>query len=314
MALENQTSAMNGFILLGFSDLSLEMQRFLFVLLLLIYILALVGNLLVFTILTVEPALHTPMYFFLRNLSFLEICFTTVTAPKTLVVLLAEDRSITFFGCALQMYLFYIFGCEECVFLGIMAYDRYVAICNPLRYSFLMSNKRCVLMAGGSWIMCALLQLGQITFILSLPFCRSKLIHHFFCDGLPVMRLSCTDIYANDTIRMVTSVIFLLIPFLVILSSYIYIMSTVLKMHSQDGRSKAFSTCSSHLAVVILFFGTTMVAYFQPNTGSANERIVAFIYCFVNPMLNPMIYSLRSKEVKGALRRRLWEKTSFFRL
>ncbi|XP_029435384.1 olfactory receptor 13C9-like [Rhinatrema bivittatum] len=314
MELENQTRAISGFILLGFSDLSLQIQRFLFLLLLLIYILAMVGNLLVFVILTVDPVLHTPMYFFLRNLSFLEICFTTVTAPRTLVVLLAEDRSISFLGCALQMYFFFSLGSEECVLLGIMAYDRFVAICNPLRYSIVMSNKKCIHMAVGSWIMSVVFQFGQITFILSLPFCRSKLIHHFFCDGLTVLRLSCADIYVNDIIRLVASVIFLLIPFVVILSSYIYIISTVLRMHSKDGRSKAFSTCSSHLAVVILFFGTLMLAYFQQNLGSANERIVAFIYCFVNPMLNPMIYSLRSKEVKGALRKRLWEKMSLFRL
>ncbi|XP_029435388.1 olfactory receptor 10A7-like [Rhinatrema bivittatum] len=314
MALENQTHVINGFILLGFSDLSLQMQQFLFVLLLLIYILAVMGNLIVFTILTVDPGLQSPMYFFLRNLSFLEICFTMVTAPRTLVILLAEDRSISFFGCALQMYFFFFFGSEECVLLGIMAFDRYVAICNPLRYSIVMSNKKCIHMAVGSWIMSVVLQFGQITFILSLPFCRSKIIHHFFCDALPVLRLSCADIYLNDILRLVASTVFILIPFLVILSSYIYIISTVLRMHSTDGRSKAFSTCSSHLAVVTLFFGTAMLAYFQQNTGSANERIVAFIYCFVNPMLNPMIYSLRSKEVKGALRRRMWEKLSLFRL
>ncbi|XP_029435382.1 olfactory receptor 13C9-like [Rhinatrema bivittatum] len=314
MELENQTRAISGFILLGFSDLSLQIQRFLFLLLLLIYILAMVGNLLVFVILTVDPVLHTPMYFFLRNFSFLEICFTTVTAPRTLVVLLAEDRSISFLGCALQMYFFFSLGSEECVLLGIMAYDRFVAICNPLRYSIVMSNKKCIHMAVGSWIMSVVFQFGQITFILSLPFCRSKLIHHFFCDGLTVLRLSCADIYVNDIIRLVASVIFLLIPFVVILSSYIYIISTVLRMHSTDGRSKAFSTCASHLTVVTLFYGTAMLAYFQQNLGSANERIVAFIYCFVNPMLNPMIYSLRSKEVKGALRKRLWEKMSLFRL
>ncbi|XP_029435391.1 olfactory receptor 10A4-like [Rhinatrema bivittatum] len=305
MALENQTLA-SGFILLGFSDLSLQMQQFLFVLLLLIYILAVMGNLLVFVILTVDPVFYTPMYFFLRNLSFTEICFTTVTAPKTLANLLAEDRSISFFGCALQMYFFFFFGSEECVLLGIMAYDRYVAICNPLRYSTVMSNKRCVHMAVVSWIVSLVIQLGQITFILSLPFCRSKVIHHFFCDVPPMLMLSCADTYFNDIVRLVASVLLLLIPFLVILSSYIYIIFTVLRMHSTAGRSKAFSTCSSHLTVVTLFFGTTMLAYFQKNAGYADERVFAFIYCFVNPMLNPLIYSLRSKEVKVALKKRMF--------
>ncbi|XP_029437144.1 olfactory receptor 10A7-like [Rhinatrema bivittatum] len=314
MTLENQT-LVTGFILLGFSDLSPQLQRFLFLLFLLFYILTVVGNLLVFTILTVEAALHTPMYFFLRNLSFLEICFTTVTVPKTLVNLLAEDRSISFFGCALQMYFFFFLGCEECMLLGIMAYDRYIAICNPLRYSIVMSNKRCVHMAVGSWLICIFLQFGQVTFILSLPFCKTKVIHHFFCDIPPVLRLSCTDTYLNDIVRLAASIFFLLIPFLVILSSYIYIISTVLRMHSKDGRSKAFSTCSSHLTVVTLFYGTTMLVYLQPSEGYVDERIFAVFYCSINPMLNPLIYSLRSKEVKGALRRRMWEKSlSLFRL
>nr|XP_033779110.1 olfactory receptor 10A7-like [Geotrypetes seraphini] len=313
MVLENQT-LITGFILLGFSDLSQQVQQFLFVMLFIFYILAVMGNLVVFTILMMDPILHTPMFFFLRNLSFLEICFTTVTIPRTLANFLLEDRSISFLGCSLQMYFAFFFGSEEGVLLGIMAYDRYVAICNPLRYSFLMSNKRCIYLAVGSWMMCLVLQFGQITFILSLPFCRSKVIHHFFCDITPVLKLSCTDTYLNDIVRFATSVVFLLLPFLIILSSYIYIMSTVLKMNSKDGRNKAFSTCASHLTAVTLFYGTTMLVYLQPSVGYADERIFAVIYCLVNPMLNPLIYSLRSKEVKGALRRRTLKIMSRFRL
>ncbi|XP_030044168.1 olfactory receptor 10A7-like [Microcaecilia unicolor] len=313
MVLINQTMV-TGFILLGFSDLSLQVQRFLFVLILLFYILAVMGNLIVFTILTVDPVLHTPMYFFLRNLSFLEICFTTVTIPRTLANFFVEDRSISFLPCAFQMYFAFFFGSEEGVLLGIMAYDRYVAICNPLRYSTLMSNKKCVYLAVGSWMMCLVLQFGQITFILSLPFCKSNIIHHFFCDISPVLKLSCTDTYFNDIVRFAASVVFLLIPFLIILSSYIYIISTVLRMNSKDGISKAFSTCASHLTAVTLFYGTTMLVYLQPSVGYTDERIFAVIYCLINPMLNPLIYSLRSKEVKGALRRRMLEKMLLFRL
>nr|XP_033779106.1 olfactory receptor 10A7-like [Geotrypetes seraphini] len=307
MALENQT-VVSEFILVGFSDLSPQTQRFLFALLLLLYILTVMGNLLVFTVLTVDPVLHTPMYFFLRNLSFVEICFTTVTIPKALVDLLVEDRRISFLRCAMQMYIYFIFGSEECVLLGIMAYDRYIAICNPLRYSTIMSNKRCVFMAVGSWIMSAILQSGQITFVISLSFCSSNVIHHFFCDGLPLLRLACNDIYLNNIIRFSANVVFLVLPFLVIFCSYIYILLTVLKMNSKEGRSKAFSTCSSHLAVVTLFYGTLMIAYLQPNNGSVDARCFAVFYCLVNPMLNPMIYSLRNKDVKGALRRRIWRK------
>nr|XP_033781499.1 olfactory receptor 10A7-like [Geotrypetes seraphini] len=309
MALENQT-AVSGFILLGFSDQSPQFQRFLFMLLLLFYILAVMGNVIVFTILTVDPVLHTPMYFFLRNLSFVEICFTSVTIPRVLVNLLAEDGSISFVGCALQMYFFFFFGSEECVLLGIMAYDRYVAICNPLHYSTLMSNKRCIYMAVGSWIVSVVLQFGQITFIISLPYCNSKIVHHFFCDGVAVMKLSCTGTYLNEIIRMVANVVFLLIPFLIIVSSYIYIISTVLRMNSKEGKSKAFSTCSSHLTVVTLFYGTAMIAYLQPDTSSAEPRYYAVFYCLINPMLNPLIYSLRSKEVKGALMRRIFRKVT----
>nr|XP_033781202.1 olfactory receptor 10A7-like [Geotrypetes seraphini] len=308
MASENQTAVI-GFILMGFSDQSPQIQQLLFLVLLLFYVLAVMGNLLVLITLTVDPFLHMPMYFFLRNLSFVEICFTTVTIPRTLVNLLSDDGSISFLGCALQMYFFFFFGSEECMLLGIMAFDRYMAICKPLHYSTIMSSRKCVYMAMASWIISIVMQFGQITFIMSLPFCKSNVIHHFFCDVPPVLKLSCTDTYFNDIVRLATAVFFLLIPFLIIVSSYVYIISTVLRMNSREGRSKAFSTCSSHLAVVTLFYGTTMLAYLQPDTGSADPRVFAVFYCLINPMLNPLIYSLRSKEVKGALRR-IWGKHS----
>nr|XP_033779109.1 olfactory receptor 10A4-like [Geotrypetes seraphini] len=311
MVLENQT-LVPGFILLGFSDLSPELQEFLSMLLFLLYILTLMGNLLVFTILTVDLSLHTPMYFFLRNLSFLETGFTTATTPKTLVNLMTEDRDISFMGCALQMYFVFLFGAEECVLLGIMAYDRYVAICNPLRYSIVMSNKRCVHIAVGSWIMCIVLQFGQIMYIFSLPFCRSKVIHHFFCDIPAILRLSCTDTYFNDVFRLTITVLLILVPFLIILSSYIYIISTVLRMNSREGRNKAFSTCASHLTVVILFYGTALLAYLQSHASTVDDRIFAMFYCFIIPPLNPLIYSLKSKEVKGALRKKIGGKMPFF--
>ncbi|XP_030044166.1 olfactory receptor 10A7-like [Microcaecilia unicolor] len=310
MALENQT-LVTGFIFLGFSDLPPELQQCLFVLFLLLYILTLMGNLLVFAALTIEPGLHIPMYFFLRNLSFSETFLTMATAPKTLVDLMAEHRGISFPGCALQMYFVLLFGVEESVLLGIMAYDRYVAICNPLRYSLVMSNKRCVHMAVGSWIIVIFLQVGQITFIFSLPFCRSKLIHHFFCDLPAILRLSCTDTYVNDVIRLIITLLLGVIPFLAILFSYISIISTVLRMNSREGRRKAFSTCASHLTVVILFYGTALMAYLQSHASAVDDRIVSMFYCFFIPPLNPLIYSLRSKEVKGALRKRILGKIQF---
>nr|XP_033779104.1 olfactory receptor 10A4-like [Geotrypetes seraphini] len=310
MASENQT-LVSGFILLGFSDLTPQIQQFLFVLLLLFYVLAVTGNLLVLLILLLDPALHNPMYFFLRNLSFVEIFFVTSTIPKMLVYLLSEDRSISFLGCTLQMYFFYFVGSEESMLLCIMAFDRYVAICKPLHYSTIMSNRNCVNIVVSSWIISVGLQFGQITFIITLPFCRSKVIQHFFCDIPPVMKLACTDTYFNDIVRIAIGVFFVLAPFLIILSSYIYILSTVLRMNSREGRSKAFSTCSSHLAAVTLFYGTTMLAYLQPATDSAYLRFFALLYCLVNPMLNPLIFSLRNNEVKGAFRRRIWSKITF---
>nr|XP_033779099.1 olfactory receptor 10A4-like [Geotrypetes seraphini] len=314
MVLQNETLKTD-FILLGFSDLSLHVQQFLFMMLLVVYVFAFMGNLLVFTILTVDPVLHTPMYFFLRNLSFVEMVLTTVTVPNTLENLLAEDRSISFLGCAFQMYFFLLFANEECVLLCIMAYDRYVAICNPLRYSIVMSNRSCVYIAVGSWIMCFFFQFGQVSFIFSLPFCNSNEIHHFFCDISPVLKLSCTDTYLNDIVRMTASVLFLLLPFMIILASYIYIFSTVMKMHSKTGRSKAFSTCTSHLTSVTLFYVTAMLVYLQPSGGSVDERIFAVCYCIINPLLNPLIYSLRSKEVKGSLKRKIWKNLlSLFKL
>nr|XP_033779100.1 olfactory receptor 10A4-like [Geotrypetes seraphini] len=314
MALQNQTLKTD-FILLGFSDLSLHVQQFLFVMLLVVYIFAFLGNLLVFTILTVDPVLHTPMYFFLRNLSFVEMSLTTVIVPNTLEKLLAEDRSISFLGCAFQLYFFALFANEECILLCIMAYDRYIAICNPLRYSIIMSNRRCVYLAVGSWIMSILFQIGQVSFIFSLPFCISNEIHHFFCDFTPVLKLSCTNTYLNDIIRMTAAFLFLFLPFLIILASYIYIFSTVMKMNSKTGRSKAFSTCTSHVTSVTLFYVTAMLVYFQPSVGYVDERVFAVCYCIINPLLNPLIYSLRSKEVKGSLKRKIWKNLlSLFKL
>ncbi|XP_030042480.1 olfactory receptor 10A4-like [Microcaecilia unicolor] len=307
MASENQT-VVSGFILLGFSDLSPQIQQFLFLLLLLFYLLAVMGNLLVLIILTVDPVFHTPMYFFLRILAFMEICLTSTIIPKTLTNLLSEDRSISFLGCALQMYFTFIVGVEESMILAIMAFDRYIAICNPFHYSTIMNKRKCISMAVGSWIISIWLQIVQIIFIFSLPFCRSRVIHHFFCDIPPVLKLSCTDTYLNDIICMTITVLVGFIPFLIIVSSYAYIISTVLRMNSREGRRKAFSTCSSHLAVVVLFYGTVMLAYLQPDTDSSDGRILAVFYCVINPTLNPMIYSLRNKEVKGALRKSIWGK------
>ncbi|XP_029435401.1 olfactory receptor 10A4-like [Rhinatrema bivittatum] len=306
MTLDNQ-SLVTEFILVGFSDLSPNLQHFLFVLFLILYVLTLLGNALIFVILTVDSRLHTPMYFFLRNLAILELGYISVTIPKMLLNLLIKDKSITVLGCALQMYFFLFLGAAECLFLAIMAYDRYVAICSPLHYTTVMTKKKCGILAGALWVTGMVFSAGRTSFIFSLPFCRTNVVNHFFCDISPILRLACADTYINDLVTLAAGVVVVLLPFLLIFASYIFILSSVRKINSSEGREKAFSTCTAHLTSVTLFYGTGLLTYLQPRSGSSieRERVFAMFYAVVMPMLNPMIYSLRNKEVKGALRRRI---------
>ncbi|XP_024075822.1 olfactory receptor 10A7-like [Terrapene carolina triunguis] len=299
------------FILLGFSSLS-EMQVLLFVLVLTSFTITLMGNILIMLITTLDRSLHTPMYFFLRNLSFLEICYTSVTIPKMLANLLAEKKSISFTGCATQLYFYLFFATAECYLLAAMAYDRYMAISHPLRYTAVMSNRVCVLLVAGSYVAGIPVSFGQTTLIFSLPFCGPKEIHHFFCDIPPLLRLACTDTYSNEVEIFVVAVLVVMAPFLLILVSYAHIMVTILKMSSAEGRRKAFSTCSSHLVVVTMFFGSGSFIYFRPKAsyGGDSDRVSALLYIVLTPTLNPIIYSLRNEEVKGALRRTLGRRCS----
>ncbi|XP_029435403.1 olfactory receptor 10A4-like [Rhinatrema bivittatum] len=305
MTPENQT-LVTEFILLGFSDLSLPLQHFLFSLFLILYILTVLGNALIFVILTVDPRLHSPMYFFLRNLSILEICLISTTVPKMLISLLIEDKSISILSCAIQMYFFLFLATVECFFLAAMAYDRYVAICSPLHYTTMMTKEKCSILVVALWVTGMLFSAGRTSFVFVLPFCRLNVLNHFFCDIPPVLRLACVDTYLNDQVTLVSGVLIILLPFLLILASYIFILSSIKKISSSESREKAFSTCTAHLTSVTLFYGTAMLTYLQPRSGSSvdRDRIFALFYAVVMPMLNPMIYSLRNKEVKGAVRRR----------
>ncbi|XP_039353412.1 olfactory receptor 10A4-like [Mauremys reevesii] len=307
---ENQTIS-DVFILVGFSNLK-KLQIILFLVLLVTYLVALIGNILVILLIKLNPSLHTPMYFFLVNLSFLEICYTSSVVPQLLIHLLVEQKTITIAGCAAQMYIITIMGLTESSFLAVMAYDRYVAICHPLHYRTIMSGRACAQLAGASWIIGISVEVAQTTWIFSLPFCGSNRIHHFFCDIPPVLKVACTDTSKNKIMILTVSVLFIMGPFLLITVSYICIIATILKLSSAEGRRKAFSTCSSHLMVLTLFYGTALFTYLRPKSISTPEsdQMISLVITVVAPVLNPIIYTLRNKEVKGAFRKTV-EKSIF---
>ncbi|XP_074838683.1 olfactory receptor 10A4-like [Carettochelys insculpta] len=299
----NQTIS-HVFILVGFSYLN-EMQIALFLVLLIIYLVALVGNLLVILLIKLNSSLHTPMYFFLVNLSTLDICFTSSVVPQLLVHLLVEEKTISIEGCAAQLYVFAIMGLTQCCLLAAMAYDRYVAICHPLRYTTIMTGRVCALLVGASWAIGISMEATEVTLIFSLPFCGSNRIHHFFCDIIPLMNMACADTSKNRVIGLTVTVLFTLGPFLLIVLSYVLIVSTILRLPSAAGRRKAFSTCSSHLTVVTVFYGTALITYLgvQSSSNSESDQIVALVSNIVSPALNPIIYTLRNNEVNTAFRK-----------
>uniref|UniRef100_A0A670IUY2 Olfactory receptor n=1 Tax=Podarcis muralis TaxID=64176 RepID=A0A670IUY2_PODMU len=289
------------FILLGFSE-GPELQLPLFMVFLVIYIITLMGNLGMIMLIRVNTRLHTPMYFFLCNLSAVDICYSSVITPRMLMNLLAQSKMISFNACFAQLYFFVAWVCTECFLLANMAYDRYMAICSPLLYSAAMSQRVCILLVAGSCFIGFTNAMVTVCFLSRLPFCGSNIIRHFFCDTPPLLTLS-SDM--NEIILFAFCIFNGLFITLEICISYIYIVSAILKIRSSEGRRKAFSTCASHLAVVIMFFGTAVFMYMRPSSDSSpdEDRIVSVFYTVVNPMLNPLIYSLRNKEVKDALKR-----------
>ncbi|XP_063285669.1 olfactory receptor 10AG1-like [Pelobates fuscus] len=291
------------FIFLGFSDLSSSLQSVLFSFFLIGYILTLLGNGLIILTVTSDPVLHTPMYFFLRNLSLLELIYTTVTIPKVLEDFTSKKRSISFTGCAVQMFIFFAAGVSECVFLAVMAFDRYVAICHPLRYMSVMNRTFCYKLTAGSWAMGVFESLRDTTFIFTLPYCNSNYLNHFFCDIPPLLSLACANTFINELSVFMACLVGATIPFLLILCSYINILSSIMRIHSAEGRHKALSTCGSHLTSVILFYGAAMFMYLRLGTqgSTGNDRMIALFYCMVIPAINPLIYSLRNKDMKTAL-------------
>ncbi|XP_074838716.1 olfactory receptor 10A4-like [Carettochelys insculpta] len=270
------------------------------------------GNLLVILLIKLNPSLHTPIYFFLVNLSSSEICLTSSVVPQLLAHLLVEEKTISIAACAAGLYVNAIVGLMHCCLLAAMAYDRYVAICHPLHYTAIMSGQACALLVVASWAAGISVEVPLTMWVFSLPFCGPNRIHHFFCDFPQLLNLACAETSQIKAVGSMVTVLFILCPFLFILLSYVRIISTILKLPSAEGRRKAFSTCSSHLTVVTVFYGTAIITYLAPNTGSTKESdlLISLLNTIISPVLNPIIYTLRNKEVKGALRKTV-QKSSF---
>ncbi|XP_034278842.1 olfactory receptor 5AS1-like [Pantherophis guttatus] len=303
MELSNYTTVTE-FVIAGFSNL--EKTRIpLFVFILIMYTLTIIGNTIIVFITSYETSLSTPMYFFLRNFSFLEICFTTVTVPTILADLIREKNVMSFNCCLTQIYFFHAFGGIECLLLAAMAYDRYVAIRFPLRYNRIINNIVCSQLSICSWITGLILPLIPVFLISQLSYCGSNIVDHFFCDILPLLRLVCNQTKLNEMLSFFICSFILVGSFMLTAISYAAILIAVLNIRSSDGRKKAFSTFASHLTVVGIFYGTMMFIYVRPtrNLSFNMDQLVAMFYCVITPLLNPMIYSLRNKEVKQALKK-----------
>ncbi|XP_016055940.1 PREDICTED: olfactory receptor 5G3-like [Miniopterus natalensis] len=305
---KNQT-AVTEFLFLGLTD-HLPQQIALFATLLFIYLVTLGGNLGMITLIWIDSRLHTPMYFFLSHLSFVDTCSSSSIAPKMLGDIFAEKRGISFMGCAAQMWFFGLFVATECCLLASMAYDRYMAICKPLFYTLIMSQRVCVQLVAGPYAMALISTMTHTVLTFCLPFCGPNVINHFFCDISPLLSLACADTWTNKLVLLILAGAIGVLSGLVITVSYVCILVAILKIQTADGRRKAFSTCSSHLAAVSILYGTLFYIYVFLDSGSSLDinKVISLFYTVVIPMLNPLIYSLRNKEVKDAFRRKFERK------
>ncbi|MBZ3871086.1 Olfactory receptor 8G5 [Sciurus carolinensis] len=310
---EENSSRVTEFILAGLTDKP-ELRMPLFILFLGVYVFTVLGNLGMITLIGLSSHLHTPMYYLLSSLSFIDLCQSTVITPKMLVNFVTEKNTIFYPECMIQLYFFIVFAIAECHMLAAMAYDRYVAICNPLLYNVTMSNRVC------SWLIIEVYSMGLIgstahtACMLRVFFCKDNIINHYFCDVLPLLELSCSSTFVNEVVVLCFTVFNIFVPALCILSSYILIVASILRIHSTGGRAKAFSTCSSHISAVALFYGSIAFMYLQPLSVSSMDqgKVSSVFYTIIVPMLNPVIYSLRNKDVKVALNKFL-VKSSFLR-
>ncbi|XP_062953570.1 LOW QUALITY PROTEIN: olfactory receptor 2J3-like [Cynocephalus volans] len=298
------TSSKGYFILLGFSNWP-HLEVVLFVVILIFYLMTLIGNLFIIILSYLDSHLHTPMYFFLSNLSFLDLCYTTSSIPQLLVNLWDPEKTISYAGCMVQLYFALALGTTECVLLVVMSYDRYAAVCRPLHYTVLMHPRFCRLLAVASWLSGFINSALHSSFTFLVPLCGHHRVDHFFCEVPALLQLSCVDTHANELTLLVTSSVFVLIPLILILTSYGAIARAVLRMQSITGLQKVFGTCGAHLMVVSLFFIPVLCIYLQPPSGNSQDRgkFIALFYTVVTPSLNPLIYTLRNKDVRGAVKR-----------
>ncbi|XP_077197096.1 olfactory receptor 5V1-like [Paroedura picta] len=303
MGVRNETLVVE-FVFLGFSGIP-NSHFYLFLPFLAIYLITVLGNLTIFILIQLDSSLHTPMYYFLSHLSSLDICFSSVTVPKILLNFLLQRQTITYNQCLAQMFFLLSFTGTETTLLAVMAYDRYAAICRPLHYSRLMNTKVCTLLAFATWAWGFLDAALHTALSSNLLFCGVNQIQHIFCDLPPLMKISCSNTHINEIVVRIASLFVGGGAFLVTVLSYCFILSSILKIRSTVGKRKAFSTCASHLIVVIIYFGNAVLNYNPPRNGYSLETdtLISTMFCIITPMLNPLIYSLRNKEVKGALRK-----------
>uniref|UniRef100_G3SGR0 G-protein coupled receptors family 1 profile domain-containing protein n=1 Tax=Gorilla gorilla gorilla TaxID=9595 RepID=G3SGR0_GORGO len=303
-------SLVNVFTFQGFSSFR-EHKLTLFVVFLTLYIFTLAGNVIIVSIISIDRHLHTPMYFFVSMLSGSETVYTLVIIPRMLFNLIGLSQPISLAGCATQMFFFITLAINNCFLLTAMGYDRYVAICNPLRYSVVMSKRVCMQLVWGACSIGLIVAMTQVSAVFRLPFCIPK-VPHFFCDIRPVMKLSCIDTTVNEILTMIISVLVILIPMGLVFISYILIISTILKIASAESRKKAFATCASHITVVIVHYGCASIAYFKPKSENTRDQdqLISVTYTVITPLLNPVVYTLRNKEVKDALCRVIGQKFS----
>ncbi|XP_072463666.1 olfactory receptor 2G6-like [Notamacropus eugenii] len=308
--MKQNNSSQEGFVLLGFSDKP-QLETVLFVFILVFYILNLVGNMTIILVSCLDLKLHTPMYFFLTNLSFVDLSLTTCIAPQLLVTMGKKDKTLSYSGCVVQLYVSMGLGSTECIILAVMAYDRYAAVCRPLHYAVIMHPQLCLALAATAWLSGLVTSLIQCSLTIQLPMCGHNQLDHICCEVPVLIRLACVDTTFNEAELFVASVVFLVVPVSLILVSYGYITQAILRIKSASGRSKAFGTCSSHLMVVIIFYGTIIFMYLQPVKSRSKDqgKFVSLFYTVITPLLNPLIYTLRNKDVKGALRKLVLGKT-----
>ncbi|XP_006873964.1 PREDICTED: olfactory receptor 1F1-like [Chrysochloris asiatica] len=304
-------SSISEFLLLWLSRQPQQQQQLLFGLFLSMYLVTVLGNLLIILAISTDSRLHNPMYFFLSNLSFGDVCFSSTTVPKMLANHILKNQSISLPGCLTQLYFFIMFAHIDNLLLSVMAYDRFVAVCHPLHYTTKMTHQLCALLVAGPWVTANMNALLHTLLIARLSFCADNIIPHFFCDVSPLLKLSCSDTHLNEMMILTEGALIMITPLVCILVSYICITCAVLRVPSTKGKWKAFSTCGSHLAVVSLFYGTIIAVYFNPSSSHSAEKdtVATVMYTVVIPMLNPFIYSLRNKDMKEALRKMIGRKT-----